>query len=446
MSFGKDSGDPPQPPSAQSLVAAQNAQRISVNTPEGSATYGTPTDSLTISESPALQTQRARRETLSGLLYDPAAQIASSVSGAGLNFDDIPRYVYGLNYGAATAKPGVVQAGNLVDQSGNAVANNIQYGVDPSRLDAKYALPGNEDYQSMADSLEQATAQRALNRVNPEFQTDRQRLEQQLTDRGIPTSSAAGMAELDRMERAQNDARENIALSSVAAGRQEQGRLFGQTLEGRSRMFGEDTTVAGLRNQAQQQAREQASDAAQQQLGLRGLDISEQLQSATLQNAARQQALNEQVLAQNQPLNVLQGISGNTPSFQLPNFPAPQSADVLGANQLAYQGALNAYNQQQQNQQTSLGGLFGLAGTLGGAALRSGAGAALLGSDRRFKEGIRRVGRLDNGLPVYLFRYRGDPRPLIGLMADDVELVAPEAVHLIEGFQYVDYERAVAHG
>ncbi len=200
-------------------------------------------------------------------------------------------------------------------------------------------------------------------------------------------------------------------------------------------MFGEDITGGQFANAAQQQRQAQALQAAQQQLGLRGLDTSEQLQAATLQNQARQQALNEQVLAQNQPLNVLQGILGATPSFSLPNFPAPQSADVLGANSLAYNSALNAYSAQQQQNQANLGGLFGLAGTLGGAAL--------LGSDRRFKKDIVRVGTLDNGLPVYLFRYRNDNVPMIGLMADDVERVKPGAVHEISGYKYVDYREAV---
>lgn len=435
MSFGKDEPDPPQPPSAQSLIDAQNAQRVSIHTPDGSAVYGSPTDSLTITESPYSQVQRARRQELANSLYDPARQIAGSVSGAGLNFSDIPKWQYGINYGAATAKPGIVQGGQLVDQSGNPVEGNIQYGVDPSRLDAKYALPGNADYQGMADELEQATYQRGVNRLQPDFDVDRQRLEQQLTDRGIPTNSAAGMAELDRLDRMQNEAKENLALSAIGAGRQEQARLFGQTLAGRGQMFGEDVSGANLRNAAQAQAQGQDVSAAQQALGLRGLDIAEQVQSAELQNRARQQALNEQVLGQNQQLNVLQGILGNTPSFQLPNFQVQPGADVLGANQLAYNGALNAYNQRQQQQQANLGGLFGLAGTLGGAAL--------LGSDRRFKTDIERIGELPNGLPVYSFRYRKENRSTVGLMADDVEQVKPWAVHYIRGRKFVDYREAL---
>jgi hypothetical protein len=65
-------------------------------------------------------------------------------------------------------------------------------------------------------------------------------------------------------------------------------------------------------------------------------------------------------------------------------------------------------------------------------------------SDRRAKEDIERVGELRNGLPVYVFRYKGDGTPQIGLMADDVEQLHPEAVAMgSDGYKRVDYARAV---
>jgi hypothetical protein len=65
-----------------------------------------------------------------------------------------------------------------------------------------------------------------------------------------------------------------------------------------------------------------------------------------------------------------------------------------------------------------------------------------LPSDRRLKEDIQRVGALDDGTPVYRFRYRGSPVTQIGLMADDVEKTAPEAVAMWGGFKVVDYDLA----
>jgi hypothetical protein len=49
-------------------------------------------------------------------------------------------------------------------------------------------------------------------------------------------------------------------------------------------------------------------------------------------------------------------------------------------------------------------------------------------------------------LPIYSFRYNGDltNHVHIGLMAQDVELVKPEAVVTIDGVKHVNYELALA--
>ena len=64
-------------------------------------------------------------------------------------------------------------------------------------------------------------------------------------------------------------------------------------------------------------------------------------------------------------------------------------------------------------------------------------------SDINVKENISQVGMLDNGLPVYLFNYKGDTTPQIGLMAQDVEKVNKDAVTEIDGVKHVYYTKAV---
>jgi hypothetical protein len=96
-----------------------------------------------------------------------------------------------------------------------------------------------------------------------------------------------------------------------------------------------------------------------------------------------------------------------------------------------------------------LGGLLGTATGIGSLFAPAGGGGALAGllpflSDRRAKTDIKQVGKLDNGLPVYVFRYRGDNTPQIGLMADDVEKVNPHAVVTgPHGLKMVHYDQAV---
>ena len=100
--------------------------------------------------------------------------------------------------------------------------------------------------------------------------------------------------------------------------------------------------------------------------------------------------------------------------------------------------------------------LVGAAGALGslgqglGSTFGAGWGTAALSalglSDERAKEDVREVGILHNGLPVYAYRYKGQPQTQIGLLAQDVAQVKPNAVGLLgdTGMMRVDYESAVA--
>ena len=76
-----------------------------------------------------------------------------------------------------------------------------------------------------------------------------------------------------------------------------------------------------------------------------------------------------------------------------------------------------------------LGGLFGGLGLLSQPISASSALGGLFAlSDRRMKTDIREVGATFDGLPIYSFRYRSGGPVQIGLMAQDVEKVRPEAV------------------
>ena len=75
-------------------------------------------------------------------------------------------------------------------------------------------------------SLERATFQRGLNRIDPYMQEQRSAMAQRLQNQGLPVGSEAYNQELNRFDRSRGDQLENLALSSVGAGRQEQGRLI----------------------------------------------------------------------------------------------------------------------------------------------------------------------------------------------------------------------------
>lgn len=70
------------------------------------------------------------------------------------------------------------------------------------------------------------------------------------------------------------------------------------------------------------------------------------------------------------------------------------------------------------------------------------AGASLL-SDWDAKEARQRVGKLNDGTPIYRFRYKGSPDWHVGPMAQDVEKSNPDAVSRgIDGYRYLDLKEA----
>ena len=66
-------------------------------------------------------------------------------------------------------------------------------------------------------------------------------------------------------------------------------------------------------------------------------------------------------------------------------------------------------------------------------------------SDMRLKRDISPVGRLDNGLTLYKFRYLWSSSVFVGVMAQDVMTIAPDAVTRgADGYLRVDYSKVGA--
>ncbi|MBX4950236.1 tail fiber domain-containing protein [Rhizobium binae] len=201
-----------------------------------------------------------------------------------------------------------------------------------------------------------------------------------------------------------------------------------------------------------QWSRDQAS--LEQSLADKGIAMgSEAYDNAMRDFSTRKQAASDQYLGdmysnaqnsilteRNQPLNEISALmSGsqvhqpnyvNTPTTELP------TVDQAGLINQNFNQKMGLYNQQLAQSNAAMGGLFGLGGTLLGGWAKS---------DRRLKEDISRVGTLDNGLPIYAFRYKAGGPMQVGLMSDDVRKTHPDAVfEHADGFDRVDYERAVA--
>jgi hypothetical protein len=93
------------------------------------------------------------------------------------------------------------------------------------------------------------------------------------------------------------------------------------------------------------------------------------------------------------------------------------------------------------------GGGGGGMGGGGGGGMGGGGGGGMGGggggmSDVRAKHAITLLGQLDNGLGFYRFSYLGSDQAYVGVMAQEVEAVRPEAiVRHGDGYLRVDYDQ-----
>lgn len=127
------------------------------------------------------------------------------------------------------------------------------------------------------------------------------------------------------------------------------------------------------------------------------------------------------------------GLADNTQNSYIQN--------LLGLGQLGTQagGLVADAGRYATGSSTGQGG-----GTSSTGGLGSFLGAIL--SDRRTKTDIRHVFTLDNGLPVYEFLYKNSNDIQIGVMADEVENLLPEALGPeIDGYKTVNYNKVLSN-
>lgn len=314
---------------------------------------------------------------------------------------------------------------------------NTNFGQDiggsyTDRVGGNYvtSYAGADDFSADRQRYEDALWER---QAGDRTQT-RSQLESQLVNRGLRPGTAAWDSELARLSRSENDAR----LGTILAAGDEQARMVNLARDAAA--FGNQSELA--RMQAQNQAALQsaqfgregqlAQNAAamgQAQFGQQAQNLGNQasLQQAQFQNAARAQQMQEQFALRNQPINEIGALlSGG--QVTNPTFGATPQSPVAGVD---YTGLVNQkYQSELAPYQAGMGGLFGLGSALIGA---------LPFSDARLKENIKRVGSTDGGTPIYVYNYKGDRTPHMGVMAQDVpqaRVVDPET-----GYYRVDYRR-----
>lgn len=194
------------------------------------------------------------------------------------------------------------------------------------------------------------------------------------------------------------------------------------------------------KQQAYDSARNQAiSGGIQGAQGMFGMGLS----NAQLNNQAATQNLTQEQALRQDPINMLNAVrtGSQMQTAQMPQVGVSQPAglqavagpDMLGAVTAQGQYNQNAYNARMANSGNMMSGAMGMLGQIGGAAL------PLIFSDRRLKTQIKRIGTHAKGIGLYTWRYIWG-LPSVGVMADEVEQVMPEAVVTMpNGFKSVNY-------
>lgn len=214
-----------------------------------------------------------------------------------------------------------------------------------------------------------------MSRVNQQRAQDEETKRAQLVAQGIPVGSEAYAREMDRLDRQQTD------------------------------------------------ARQQAEIAAEQ---MAGMGYSSALQG-------RGQGIQEQLLQRQTPINEMSAFRTGS-QVGMPQFQAYGQQQFTGGPDYAgaaqRQGAYDmaGYNADLAQQNALYGGLASL-GSAGITAF----------SDRRLKKNIEKIGTSIMGLPVYAFDYIWGGERQVGVMAQDVVKVMPEAVSTVGGYMAVDY-------
>ena len=202
------------------------------------------------------------------------------------------------------------------------------------------------------------------------------------------------------------------------------------------------------REQALAQRRAEAAQyggiAQQGAMGLAGLSQDIENQRLARQSGLLSQASSLGTQAYNLGQNFYSpglGLLGGTPvSAQQvgPQLFSPDAFLNLGAANR--QNILNANAATQQARASYSSGLFsGLGGVAQGVGSAAAAAIPFMMSDKRLKTDIEKVGKTDAGLPIYTYKYKGDNKTQMGVMAQDVEKKTPKAVKEVGGFKAVNY-------
>ena len=388
--MGKRAPSPPPVPDPNELINAQsNANRITQFTPYGNLLFGSVGDQGQFVQGPVPEDGQAAAFTQETPFQ---AQLRAATEGTGLGlgnlaFDRVTgRTVVGQNpdgspifqddpdfqnpFRTAPTLSGVSAAQDIDPTTGlPAFQSTISSPVDlPTGLDTAGLTALQSDPEAFRSNIEQTLFNRQLGLLQPEFTQQREALEQNLADRGIPITSQGYNDAVNRLETQQGEQLSRLAQQATLAAGQESDRLVNQARQARAQEFGERAAAGEFGLARQGQGFSQAAANAQLANAARQDAIANQLLSNQIANQQRQRDIAERTALRSQNFNELAALLGG-PQVQQASFFAPGAIDTQGAFGAQMAAQQNAFNQAMASRSADLGGLFGLAGNLGAAYL-----------------------------------------------------------------------------
>jgi hypothetical protein len=330
---------------------------------------------------------------------------------------------------------GIRQAQPLMQQAAGLVPAGLGAGRGYAGLAGGYlgagtqnVMPGQlatQQYMNpYTESVVQAT-QRAMN------QQQAQQLAQQRSEQ---IKSGAYGGDRAGISRANLLGQQSLAQAQAIAPLYQQNYMNAQQVA--QQQQAQALAAAQANRQAQQFGAQQAAALGQQQFG--------QNLAAAQQQLGLGQALYGQNLGQGQAYANL-GLQNQAAQLQAAQAQMAAGQAQQQTDQAAKTAMYNQFQQQQgfpYQQAQFLGNLAMGTGALSGSTTTTNQSSSGIFSDKRMKDDVQQVGKTNDGLPIYRYKYKGDDKTQIGLMAQDVEKKNPDAVGLSGGFKTVDYKKA----
>ena len=387
MSFIGNILSPPKPPPAPDYAGAAQAQGAAnvetarlegrMNRPDVVSPYditrvtdlGDDRFLQTYSLTPEYEAQRVKQVGISDAYLDTAGRLLSGLPQESFSLANLP------------SQPGMIDRSNFAQ------------------------IPTMEALGDYATRVETAYYNRAVNRLQPQFQQQGIDLRTQLINAGIPEGTTAYNNAFAELRMAQNDTLQGVAAESIR-----EGQALADAQLGRA-------------------------------TGLRSFQISDAASQVAEQERRRDRQLADLLLQREVPLSEIATLTGlpspttrggqiattglDVPATSItppPLFAAAQQQGI-DANQ-RYDTATDAYGAQMA--------------ALGDIA----SNAKFITSDITLKKNIKYKSKSKSGLNIYEFEYNWSPQKYIGVMAQEVKKVKPSAVfENIFGHMMVDYSQ-----